>query len=120
MKHFVHKLTAGLLLALVSSAAGCSAESGNTTIRSDVDASSQEFEELAGLQLNAYAHALIERDATTLNELLSTEVKARLGACGGGMDRFMDKQRTTLLQAFPELETTGALGAFEVTKVAAQ
>jgi hypothetical protein len=122
MKHLIHKLTAGLLLALASGAAGCSADSsgGSPTIRSDIDTSTQEFKELATLQLNAYANALIERDASALDAVLSSEVKSRLASYEGGIDRFMEKQRTTLLQAFPALETEGAIGAFEVTKVTAQ
>src|SRR5262245_12972480 len=122
MKHLVHKFTAGLLLSFTAIAAGCSAESGGAapTIPSDIDTNSEEFKKLAALDINAYAHALVERDATALNELLSSEVKSRLATYEGGIERFMEKQRTTLLQAFPQLETAGAIGAFEVTKASAQ
>jgi hypothetical protein len=120
MKHRTQKLTTVLLLALASGALRCSAETGTPTLSSDVGTDSEEFKLVAGEQLNAYAHALIERDALTLDALLSSEVKKRLASYEGGVERFMEKQRTTLLQAFPELETAGAVGAFEVTKVAAQ
>jgi hypothetical protein len=122
MKHLVHKLSAGLLLATIGGMAGCSADNGGDapTIRSDIDTQSQEFKALATVQLNAYANALIERDAATLESLLSTEVKTRLASYEGGIGRFIEKQRTTLLQAFPALETEGAIGAFEVTKASAQ
>jgi hypothetical protein len=120
MRRRTQKLTTVLLLALASGALRCSAETGTPTLSSDVGTDSEEFKLVAGEQLNAYAHALIERDALTLDALLSSEVKKRLASYEGGVERFVEKQRTTLLQAFPELETAGAVGAFEVTKVAAQ
>lgn len=123
MKHELlnHALTRGMLLALVSGVVACAGESQSTKpITSDVATSSEEFRLLAEQHVNAYARALIERDAATLDELLSSEVKARLAGYEGGSERFMDKQRRTLLQAFPELETAEPEDGFSVTKVAAQ
>jgi hypothetical protein len=122
MKHLVTQLTAGLLVAFAGIATGCSADGGGRTptIRSDIDTNSGEFKALATAQLNAYANALIERDSAALEEVLSSEVKSKLASYEGGVERFMEKQRTTLLKAFPALETEGAIGAFEVTKASAQ
>jgi hypothetical protein len=116
------KLSIRSSVLVVAGAFGCSAATEHDPIRSDVGVASEEFKLLAAEHVNTYARALVERDAATLDRLLSSEVKERLGTYEGGVDRFMEKQRTTLLRAFPELERAGHgdSDGFEVTQVTAQ
>lgn len=50
--------------------------------------------------INSYATALLDRDVATLEEILSEEVKSRILEYPGGMSRFVEKQRLSLLKQF--------------------
>jgi hypothetical protein len=56
----------------------------------------------AGLQarFNSYAQALLERDVSTLDRVLSTEIKARAAEMGSDLGGLADKLKASMLKQF--------------------
>jgi hypothetical protein len=64
---------------------------------------------------DAYTRGLLERDAQTLDGLLSIEVKKRATQMGSDVGGFADKMRASLLRQFPTIANESTLPEFKVT-----
>jgi hypothetical protein len=71
-------------------------------------------------QLGRFARAVHQRDAATLEQILSSEVLARLETYPGGIDRFIEKDRAVLLDVFKTMDANLMQDRFTVSQLEVQ
>jgi hypothetical protein len=107
-----------LAMIALFAAAGCGQRPAE--IPADMGTSTEQFRAEAEELVNRYALALYQGDTDTLASILSSEVTGRLATYPGGMPRFIEKQKKSMLTTFPTMAANGMGKGFQVKSVARQ
>jgi hypothetical protein len=107
------------MLALLAVAAGCDVapeKPASAPVQSSDSALKAELE----AAVNAYGRALYDRKQDVLKTLLSREVLTRLQDYEGGVDRFVEKQRASMLKSFKSMNPSGMADRFTINSMDVQ